>query len=357
MSWRGLLLTCLGLVSTVIAANEAASGVTGLLGDVVFNQYAPLSSSAELARRLVSPLNARRLQQQAAATGAAIRDQPIDLAQERFALYVPPKAPPGGYALLVFVPPWNEAKVPPEWIATLQKQGVILVTAANIGNDANVLDRREPVALLAAYNTMSRYRVDPRRVYVGGFSGGSRVALRLALGYPDLFRGVLLDAGSDVIGEQIPLPPRDLLYQFQTATRVVYLTGQRDAFHQDADRESRHSLQAWCLSDIDTQTMPWTGHELADAASLGRALASLDIHAQLDTNQLAACRDRIDRELDSQLDQAAHLIDIHDTDGARKWLTKIDTRYGGLAAPRSTELDARLDGPRKLQAGHVSHGK
>jgi hypothetical protein len=169
MSWRGLLLTCLGLVSTVIAANEAASGVTGLLGDVVFNQYAPLSSSAELARRLVSPLNARRLQQQAAATGAAIRDQPIDLAQERFALYVPPKAPPGGYALLVFVPPWNEAKVPPEWIATLQKQGVILVTAANIGNDANVLDRREPVALLAAYNTMSRYRVDPRRVYVGGF--------------------------------------------------------------------------------------------------------------------------------------------------------------------------------------------
>jgi hypothetical protein len=86
MSWRGLLLTCLGLVSTVIAANEAASGVTGLLGDVVFNQYAPLSSSAELARRLVSPLNARRLQQQATATGVAIRDQPIDLAQERFAV-------------------------------------------------------------------------------------------------------------------------------------------------------------------------------------------------------------------------------------------------------------------------------
>lgn len=348
MNWRGLLLICLGLVAPVIAADNVAGGATGLQGDVVFTQYSPLSGSAELGRRLVSPLNARRLQQQAAATGTAIREQPIDLAQERFALYVPAQEPPDGYALMVFVPPWNEAKVPPEWVPTLQKQGVILVTAANIGNDANVLDRREPVALLAAYNTMSHYRVDPRRVYVGGFSGGSRVALRLALGYPDLFRGVLLDAGSDVIGAQIPLPPKDLLYQFQSSTRVVYLTGQRDAFHQDTDRESRRSLQTWCLTDIDTQTMPWTGHELADAASLSRALTSLDTHAKVDTNQLATCRARIDHELALQWDLAAHLIDTNDIDGARKWLMKIDTRYGGLAAPRSVELDARLD---------VSHGK
>jgi dienelactone hydrolase len=309
---------------------------------VVFSQYTPLSGSTELARRLVSPLNAWRLQQQAAATSTSIREQPIDLAQERFALYVPAQAPPSGYALLVFVPPWNEAKVPPEWIAALEKQGVILVTAANIGNDANVLDRRDPVALLAAYNAMSRYRVDPRRVYVGGFSGGSRVALRLALGYPDLFHGVLLDAGSDIIGEQMPLPPKDLLYRFQATTRVVYLTGQRDPFHQDADRQSRHSLQAWCLSDIDTETMPWTGHELADAASLSRALTSLDTHGAADTNQLATCRARIDRELAEQLDQATHLIDTNDRDDARKLLAKIDTNYGGLAAPRSVELAMQL---------------
>lgn len=344
MNWRASILMCLGLVTSAVAAYTVADNATGLLPDVAFTQYSPLSGSAELVRRLVSPLNARRLQQQAAITGTAIREQPIDLAKERFTLYVPAHAPPDGYALLVFVPPWNEAKVPPEWVGTLEKQGVILVTAANIGNDANVLDRREPIALLAAYNAMARYHVDPKRVYVGGFSGGSRVALRLALGYPDLFHGVLLDAGSDVIGEQIPPPPKDLLDQFQTSTRVVYLTGERDAFHQDADRQSRHALQTWCLSDLDTETMPWTGHELADAASLNRALASLATHATVDMNQLATCRARIDHELAGQLDQAAHLIDANDRDGAKKLLTKMDTHYGGLAAPRSIELAARLDG-------------
>jgi len=37
------------------------------------------------------------------------------------------------------------------------------------------------------YNIMQQYPVDPQRVYVAGFSGGSRVALRLVLGYPTCF--------------------------------------------------------------------------------------------------------------------------------------------------------------------------
>jgi len=102
-----------------------------------------------------------------------------------------------GYALLVFVPPWPDARVPwggpPSWNNTV----VIFVSAANSGNDASILDRREPLALLAAQNVMRRYPIDPERVYVGGFSGGSRVALRIALGYPDVFHGALLNAGSD----------------------------------------------------------------------------------------------------------------------------------------------------------------
>jgi poly(3-hydroxybutyrate) depolymerase len=52
------------------------------------------------------------------------------------------------------------------------------------------------LALIAAQNAMAQYSVDPQQVYIGGFSGGSRVALRLALGYPDVFHGALLNAGS-----------------------------------------------------------------------------------------------------------------------------------------------------------------
>jgi len=339
MNWRALL-PCIGLLSWVVMADDRITAPTGLLDNVVFSQYADLSSSTELARRLLSPLNAWRLQQQTAANG--IRQQPIALAQERFALYVPTQSPPNGYALLVFVPPWNEAKLPPNWIATLDRHGVILVSAAHSGNDADPLDRREPLALLAAINAMARYRVDPQRIYVGGFSGGSRVALRLALGYPDLFRGALLNAGSDTVGDTIPLSPEPLMSRFQEATRLVYLTGDKDTPRQDADRQSRQSLRDWCVTDVDTQTMAWTGHQLADATALDRALTSLDKHHAPDAGALATCRARIRHELDVQLDKVQALLDSGKADDARRLLVTIDARYGGLAAPRSVMLAERL---------------
>jgi hypothetical protein len=49
------------------------------------------------------------------------------------------------------------------WAEILERRGVIFVSAENSGNEANVLDRREPLALLAAPNTMQRYRVDPQQ--------------------------------------------------------------------------------------------------------------------------------------------------------------------------------------------------
>lgn len=332
-----LWLACL---APVAAGDEPV----GVRNDVVFQQYSPLSASTELLHRLVSPLNARRIQRQAKAVHAALREQPLDLANERFALYVPSRAPAAGYGLLVFVPPWNEARVPPAWIPVLERQGVVLVTAAGSGNDANVLDRREPLALLAATNVMARYRIDARRVYVGGFSGGSRVALRLALAYPDLFRGALLDAGSDALGKEIPPPPRELLYRFQSSSRIVYLTGTNDTARQDADRVSRQSLKDACVTDIDVRPMPWVGHELADASSLDRALDSLDRQPNAGAEELQTCRARVEHELNQQLDDVAALIESGDKDRARHRLAALDARYGGLAAPRSIALAEALDG-------------
>jgi len=326
-------------------AADAPAGGTGLQGYVQFTDYSPLSRSAELARRSLSPLNAIRVRQEAARSGHPLPDQPIDLAQERFALYVPEQAPPEGYALLAFVSPWPGATVPARWPPVLDRHGMIFVVAANAGNETKTLDRREPLAVLAAVNVMARYRVDRARVYVGGFSGGSRVALRTALGYPDLFRGALLEAGSDPIGV-IPPPPPDLLRRFQETVRLVYLTGSRDQSHVDADSLSLRSLPDWCVFDVDTQAMPWTGHDLADPASLDRALDALGRHQATDPARLADCRARIDRELAAQLDQVAGLAAGSKPDDAWGPLARLDARYGGLAAPRSVELAERLSARR-----------
>ncbi|MET3653234.1 PHB depolymerase family esterase [Dyella japonica] len=336
---RGLSLACIAWLALTASASEVS---TGTLKDVVFSQYTDWSSSAELARRLVTPLNAWRLQQHAASQGMTIAEQPIDLARERFALYVPTQMPPDGYALLVFVPPWNEASVPAAWTSILERHGMILVTAANIGNDASLLDRRDPVSLLAASNVMARYRVNPQRVYVGGFSGGSRVALRLALGYPDVFHGVLLEAGSDVLGQTVPLPPRTLLERFQSSTRIVYFTGLQDTAHQDADKQSRASLRHWCIDDVDVRPMPWTGHDLAEPAALDRALTSLETHRAPDAAKLDACRARVAHDIDEALGQIGTAIANGQLDSAKEQLENADQRYGGLAAPRSVQLATQL---------------
>lgn len=345
MSARSLLLLTaisLPLCSSPVNPEPATEG---LRNAVVFGDYTPLSSNTRIMRRLLSPLNAMRVRQQLAHNGQAMRERSIDLAQEKFAVYIPTGTPvPNGYALLVFVPPWKEARVPEQWIPVLDRHHMIYISAANSGNEANVLDRREPLSVLAEYNITMRHKVDPQRIYIGGFSGGARIALRLALAYPDVFRGALLDAGSDPIGTaQIPLPPADLFHRFQDSTRLVYLTGADDTLRLDQERRSQQSMHDWCVVNVDALTAPSTGHELADPMTLDRALRALEELTQPNTTRLADCRTGIDQELNVQLRKVRLLLEAGKTDDARKLLDHIDVHYGGLAAPRSTELAQRLE--------------
>ncbi len=342
---RLLLLLVLSVLPPTAVAYQPPAPETGLHEAVTFGAYPRFGDNAQLLRRLLSPLNALRTEQHLTADPEALRAEPLDPASQRFALYVPPApAPAGEYALLVFVPPWNDARVPLAWIPVLDRTHTIFVTAAHSGNDANVLERREPLALLAAYGAMQRYPVDPAHVYVGGFSGGSRVALRLALAYPDVFHGALLDAGSDPIGTAaVPLPPSDLLHQFQASSRIVFLTGDDDMIRQAQLARTSDALQTWCVFDTDSITLLHTGHALANAFGLAQAMDALRRPAAPDPARIAACRDRHERALAAALDRIRALLAAGHTTHAATQLRQIDARYGGLAAPSSVELARALD--------------
>lgn len=341
-----LIATCAVAAHVRTAAAADSAVATGLHRDIIFSDFSPLSSTSEMVRRLLSPVQAWHTNL-AIEKRSDVREQSIDLSQEKFALYVPSTKPPGGYALLVFVPPWEQATVPSQWIAELDHRGMIFVTAANSGNDASVLDRREPLALLAAHNIAQRYPIDPGRVYIGGFSGGSRVAMRLALGYPDLFRGALLNAGSDPIGDaQIPLPPADLMHEFQQSTHLVYLTGKGDAPRLDMDARSRRSMQEWCVFDIATVQVAWSGHEVPSAAAFKKGLDALETRTNPAAEKIASCRQQYEAQLDDQLRAVEQALGSGRIAEATTMLEKIDTRYGGLAAPRSVDLAQKLEAPR-----------
>jgi len=339
-AWRALL-AALGLAGAGAAATCRADD--GLMKNVTFADASAAASSAELARRLLTPLAYRRV---APHLGDA-RTMPLDVAKERFAVYVPRGAPPpNGYAVLVFIPPWSEAALPRDWPRILDKHGMIFVSAANSGNDADTLDRRIPLALLGYENIRRRYPVDANRVYVGGLSGGSRVALRVALAYPDLFRGALLNAGSDPVGGNtgLTIPPADLFRRFQDSTRIVFLTGERDEVNVHNDLLAAKSLRKWCALDQETLAMPRRGHEIADAAGLDRALRELEKPPADDAADVAACRAGIEEELAADVAAAKAAAALGDRDHAVEAMNAINERYGGLAAEALADIERRLAG-------------
>ena len=312
---------------------------------LTFDQYTPLASNLVMAGRLLTPLTAEQLRDRLATTGQELRDQPIDLAHEQFRVYVPGMKPPAGYGVFVFVPPWQENDMPRGWETAFDKQGVIFVSAARSGNEESPLGRREPLAILAAYNVIQRFPVDRSRVYIAGFSGGSRIALRLALGYPDLFRGAFLDAGSDPIGEpDLPLPPRALFEQFRVSSRLIYVTGTRDAFHMTQQSGSVGSMSRFCVVNVSTQPVAGLGHALAPPSVVAAALGVLSSPVPPPSPRAEQCWTRLTAEVDGALSEAEAKMDRGDPKAARRRLDRIDKRFSGLAAPRSVALAQKLKG-------------
>lgn len=340
--WRGM--ACSWLLGWLFAYSSHADPAPGqLLRDVSFSRSASESSYGEMARRLLSPADAANLARQLEAAHGTPESQPLNPAEEKFLVYVPPQRPERGYALLVFVPPWQQAWLPKYWESVLAQRGMIFVTAARSGNKESVMGRREPLALLAAHNLIRDYPVDPQRVFVGGFSGGARIALRLALGYPDVFSGALLNAGGDAVGDEtaelpIPLPPRELLYQFQESSHLVYATGEHDTDHVADDLLSIRSLAGLCMFNVNQFQIPNLDHSVADAFSLARALDALFAAKPPDQQRLDRCRRAIDAELDTKFRTAETLIAAGRTAAAQRLLAQLDRKYGGLAAPRLRQL-------------------
>jgi hypothetical protein len=317
------------------------AATVGLLTDMRFDQPAPLASSTQIMDRVLSPLSAARIKRNLQSTGGTLAEQSLDLTQETFTLYVPANAPPEGYGLLVFVPPWDDARLPDGWAAMLDRTGTIFVSFAKSGNDASVLGRRIPLALTAEANVAHRYPLNPARIYIGGFSGGAHVAERIALAYPDVFHGALLDAGSDPLGAGVPaVPPKDLFYRFQETTRLAYVTGGQDVVRLGMASVSRQSMQDWCATNIDSETIPQLGHGIATSAALSWALDALSRPPA--SNDLTACRAKIDADMGAMLQHARSLLADGKTGEAQDLLTTIDRRFGGLAGPQSVEIDARL---------------
>ena len=132
---------------------------------VQFTQSAPYSTDEEIGRRF----------------GYAVMPPGYDVSGERFRVEVPPTLRtnnPSG--LLVWLSPGDEGSFPPVWQDELARHEFILVLPLNCGDDRNPGDRLR-LALDATCNACRKYRIDRKRIYIGGYGSGARLASMLGI--------------------------------------------------------------------------------------------------------------------------------------------------------------------------------
>lgn len=346
----GMAVLFLHAAGAAVAAQGAPTQSTpGWHDEQLFDRYSPLAAKREFARRVLQPTTYDRLQRFELATGIVASEHTLDLREERFDLFVPARKPPDGYGLVVFVSPMQDFRLPGDWKRELDRRGLAFVAARRSGNSENMYERRMPLALHAYANAAARLPLDPGRIHVAGFSGGARVAQRLALAYPDVFGGVVLFASSDPFGVpgvrdgEPPLwpPLREFMEAFQERTRVVLVTGTQDLPNRVRDARTIESLRDYCVRHVAEVGVSRLGHWLPDRRGLARALDALESGA--DARPVPpGCDARLQRRVDGLLDRVAALLAAGHADRAGVLLGEAEDRFGGLTAQRSVELSHRI---------------
>lgn len=191
---------------------------------------------------------------------------PLDR-QIRWYVRAPGSSGPSG--VLVFVKPDDRAEPQPGWEAVLDERNLIWVSAEAFGNDKPSA-QRVLAALLGLALVQRDYSVDNERIYIGGMSGGGRIASKTITKFPHLFTGALY-----IVGVDFWTRAEEPLKEAIAAKRYVFLTGHNDFNRRETrlvyGKYKRAGVEQALLIDL-----PSFGHEYPDADALARALEFLD---------------------------------------------------------------------------------
>jgi poly(3-hydroxybutyrate) depolymerase len=183
-----------------------------------------------------------------------------------FHMRIPPGAAPHG--VLVFVHPVANVELGAGWAEVLDRHDLAWIAAEGFGNDKPGA-QRALVALLALKHLARRTQLDFDRRYIGGMSGGGKIASQVLARFPAFFNGALCIVGADYVKPEARLAPE------VAKKRVVFMTGDRDFNHFDVSTVYSRFLKAGVASShlIDLEGF---GHQYPDAQQLDAALALLD---------------------------------------------------------------------------------
>jgi predicted esterase len=248
-------------------------------GDVTltFTNKSPLSDAAKLTRRGGWSLDFIKKQ----------IDPDYELAKESFSAYIPANYDgTQPYGLFVWISAGPKGDFPAAFKPALDQHHLIWIGANNSGNPRAMLVRMG-LALDAVDNMKSQYKIDDERIYIGGISGGGKVATILGVGWPDAFRGGFYIVGCshyrDVpTGETGHFWPRGfnapepkLLTDAKQRNRHVFFTGEKD-MNRKPTVGIYEAFKVDKFQHLTLLDLPGVGHELPNAESFEKGVAALD---------------------------------------------------------------------------------
>lgn len=171
--------------------------------------------------------------------------------------------------VLVFVSPTESGEPPAGWLPLLQQKQLSWIAAQGFGNQ-QLSAQRVLVALMGLSLAQRSQALNRKRIYIGGMSGGGRIASLTAPRFPQLFSGALY-----IVGANFWMPEDAELRQQAAANRYVFITGNKD-FNRGEMRRVFSRYQSKGLAASLLMDLPGFAHEYPNVEQLGQAIDFLD---------------------------------------------------------------------------------
>ena len=253
------------------SANPLAAATPGQRATVRFTESPPQSSDpVEVRYRLM-----------------AAEDPPAyEVGKEAFEILIPAAYQKAkAHGLFIWINAGNSPQIPQEWEPILAKNELVFIGAKNSGNSRNIFDRIR-LAIDANHNLRKHLNIDGRRVYVSGFSGGSRVASMLGVAWGEMFSGTICCMGvnfyTDIPGTAGKpyglsyIPDETLLPLVKKHCRFALITGEKDFNLPNTLGAFENGFQKEGFQHVQTFTIPGLGHQPPPAEWLEKAIKYLD---------------------------------------------------------------------------------
>jgi hypothetical protein len=204
----------------VPAADDTAA-MAGKESALTFSERSPLSSRAELSKRL----------------SEKITDEDYDLGKETFFVYVPKEAGANGEMGLVYLFNFKDTEgLPEQCYPVFDEAHAIFVTTKEVSQPIWV---RCGMALDLVHNLKKRLKVDEKRVYAIDGALNTSPGERCELGYPEVFTGALwvyyrpyrqVGTKGRTYRDFIPKPPAQQLEMAKQRPTALAVMTERDEY-------------------------------------------------------------------------------------------------------------------------------